>query len=412
MVHFFSLSSGPLPRLYIGTPIADMLAHSPLLPLIVDYVDDNRDVSAEDGEGILLALLRCHRVRRVRLRTPVPKPQKSIMVMDEEYPVLEYLILVPTEDSAALILPERLQAPHLRHLVLEGFAIPIGPRLLTTAVDLVMLVIVAPYPSTYFEPNILLQWLSFMPQLEKLLITILFSVPDHDVEMQHMHTPIMTQVALPDLRWFVFRGVSAYIEAVVRRITAPRLEILGIRFFKQLTFSVPCLLQFMNTIQNFRFNSAKFVFARDDVHEEVHPREELEMHVFQIHVDCWHLDWQVSSMAQIFNMLSQIFSAVEHLALEHEVYSPSSEEHNEVDRTELRKLLRSFKTVNNLHVDDALVKELARSLLPEDGELPPELLLELQEVAYSGNDDTGDAFTSFIDARQSAGRPVTLIRLE
>ena len=131
---------------------------------------------------------------------------------------------------------------------------------------------------------------------------------------------------------------------------------------------------------------------------------------FPYDVYCWHLDWQVSSVAQIFNSLSQIFSAVEHLTLEHEVHSRSSEEHNEVDRTEWRKLLRSFSNVKTLRIDDGLVEELSRCLRLDDGELPLELLPELQELTYSGSGDTGDAFTSFIDARQNAGRPVTLTR--
>jgi hypothetical protein len=386
-----------------------MLAHSPPLPLVIDYAGDDRDISAEDEEGIILALEQRNRVRRVRLETHIPKLQKFIVTMDEEYPVLEFLILVPLEDSEGLVLRERLQAPRLRHLVLEDFVLPIGPRLLTTAVDLVMLAIVAPCPSTYFEPNILLQWLSHMPQLEKLLVTILFLVPDQDMERQLEHTPIMTQVVLPNLRWFVFRGVNAYMEAVVRRITAPRLETFGIRLSRQPTFSFPRLLQFMSTIENFRFNSAKFEFAGDDVSVEVHPREG-EMGFFWMNVDCYHLDWQVSSVAQIFNTLSQIFSAVEHLTLEHEVHSQSSDEHNEVDHTDWRKLLRAFKNVKSVHIDDDLVGQLSRSLLLDDGELPPELLPELQEIAYSGSDDTGDAFTSFIDARQSVGHPVTLMR--
>jgi hypothetical protein len=55
---------------------------------------------------------------------------------------------------------------------------------------------------------------------------------------------------------------------------------------------------------------------------------------FRVWVDCWHLEWQVSSAAQISNALSQVFSAVEHLTLTlgHEVHSQSSEEHNDVDR--------------------------------------------------------------------------------
>lgn len=45
-----------------------------------------------------------------------------------------------------------------------------------------------------------------------------------------MCTPIIINMTLPNLRWFGFRGVSAYMEAVVRRISTPRLDI---RFFNR-----------------------------------------------------------------------------------------------------------------------------------------------------------------------------------
>jgi hypothetical protein len=65
-----------------------------------------------------------------------------------------------------------------------------------------------------------------------------------------------------------------------------------------------------------------------------------------------------------------VFSAVEHLTLEHEVHSQPSEEHNDVDRIEWRNLLRSFSNVKTLRVEDVLVEELSRCLRLEDGELP------------------------------------------
>ena len=105
---------------------------------------------------------------------------------------------------------------------------------------------------------------------------------------------------------------------------------------------------------------------------------------------------------------SQIFSVVEYLTLAHRVHSQSSEEHNEVDRTEWRKLLRSFSNVKTLRIDDGLVRELSRCLQLEDGEHPLELLPELQELRYPGSSDADDAFTSFIDARQNTDRPVIL----
>ena len=105
-------------------------------------------------------------------------------------------------------------------------------------------------------------------------------------------------------------------------------------------------------------------------------------------------------MAQISDALSQGSSVVEHLTLEHEVHSQSSEEHNDVDRIEWRNFLRPFGNVKTLRIEDVLVDELSRCLDWRMESL--ELLPELQELTYIGSRDTGDAFTPFIDARQNA----------
>jgi len=99
-----------------------------------------------------------------------------------------------------------------------------------------------------------------MPRLESLEIAFTFPVPNRDVGRQLTHTPNTTHITLPNLRLFWFRGVSAYLEAVVCRITTPRLENLQIGLFKQLTFSVPHLPQFTNTIENLRFDNAVIMF--------------------------------------------------------------------------------------------------------------------------------------------------------
>jgi hypothetical protein len=389
-----------------------MLAHSPPLPLDLDYYGGNEDLAAEDEEGAILALKHYKRVRRVRLLMSVRSLQKLILSMDDEYPILEYLIVaLPREDKSSICqFPETLRAPNLRHLALFGFALPMGSRLLTTAAGLVTLCLFMRHPSTYFHPNILLRWLSFMPQLETLAVFFWFPVPNRDVERQLTHTPITTPITLPNLHHLGFRGVGTYSEALVHRITAPHLEKLQVRFFNQLTFSVTHLLQFVNAAENLAFKIAKFWFFDEYVVVNVYPHEEAEMYALSITVDCWHLDWQVSSAAQISNSLSPLFSAVEHLTLQHEVHSRSSEEHNEADCSKWCQLLGSFRNVKTLRIDEGLVEELSRCLELDDGELPLELLPELQELTYSGSGNTGDAFTSFIDARQDAGRPLTLVR--
>ena len=133
------------------------------------------------------------------------------------------------------------------------------------------------------------------------------------------------------------------------------------------------------------------------------------MYAVSILVECEHLDWQVSSAAQIFNSLGQMFSAVEHITFEHQVHSQSSEEHNQVDRNEWRKLLRPFSNTKTLQIGDGLVEDLSSCLELEDGEGPLELLPKLQELTYFGRGGTDDVFTSFIDARRNADRPVSLV---
>ena len=390
-----------------------MLTHSPPLPLVIDY--ESTDITAEDEEAINLALAQRDRVRRIRFNLPITKLQKLIMAIDGEYPILEYLILwdPPGDKSTVLILPETLEAPNLHHLAIDCSGSTLMRfRLLTTAVGLVALNLGFYHPSTYFQPTVLLQSLSLMPQLEMLLIFFYFAVPNCDVERQLMRTPITTHVTLPNLRSFSLQTVSAYSEAVLSRITASRLEHFQICYSKQLTFSVPQLVQFMGRTESLRFESldhAVFEFNSGRVYMGVYTSETNMLYAaFSVNVNCWHLDWQVSSMAQISNALSQIFSAVEHLSLLHHIHSQSSEEHNVVERTEWRKLLRSFSKVKTLDVDDGLVRELSRCLRLEDGEHPLELLPELQELKYSGSDDADDVFIPFIDARQNAGRPVTL----
>jgi hypothetical protein len=112
--------------------------------------------------------------------------QKVIVAIGEEYRIWEFLMFwnVTFDSSPIFGFPETFQAPHLRNLVLKGFTLPIGSRLLTTAVGLVTLYLYMDHPSTYFGPNTLLQWLSSMPQLETLCILFRFPVPKLDVERQ------------------------------------------------------------------------------------------------------------------------------------------------------------------------------------------------------------------------------------
>ena len=66
-----------------------MLAHSPPLPLVIDYRFDQDD----NEEGAILALKKYGRARRICLVMPVTRLQKLIAAMNDAYSILEYLII-------------------------------------------------------------------------------------------------------------------------------------------------------------------------------------------------------------------------------------------------------------------------------------------------------------------------------
>ncbi|KAH9996380.1 hypothetical protein BJV74DRAFT_286596 [Russula compacta] len=395
------------------TPVVDMLAHSPPLPLIIDYFDEDDDVTTEDEEGILLAFQHLDRVRSIRLQMPVPSLRKFTEAMDDEFAILECLVIVPpTNEMPSLVLPKTFQAPHLRHLLLANFAFPIGSPSLTTAqaVNLVTLILYNIRQSAHFHPNDLLQLLLHLPQLDTLNISFYSPVPNRDVERQLLHSPIMTHITLPNLRRFAFGATSAYLEALLPRMTTPLLEALHIEFFGQLSFSLPHLLQFLSAMENLRFSRATLTFE-ECLSLSVYPHTLDLTELLSMEVKCGHLDWQVASAVQIINSLRILFSSVENLTLEYANRNSMSpaEWTNEADRSQWRELLRSFSNLKRLEVPGDLIRALSCSLEAEDGESPMELLPEMEELSYSGTNDGGDAFAKFIVSRQDAGHPVALV---
>ena len=104
-----------------GTPVADVLAHSPPFPIIIDYGDEDREVTEQDEEGILLALRRPRRLRHIRLWMPTSNLRKLVAVMNGEFPMLEYLYINPlTSDDIGLSLPATFKGPLLRHFSLRN----------------------------------------------------------------------------------------------------------------------------------------------------------------------------------------------------------------------------------------------------------------------------------------------------
>jgi len=397
-----------------GATIADMLAHSPTFPLIIDHIPMLERDNAKIEERLFLALKHRDRVSRIRIWVDdFPPWERLTEAISEEFPLLEYLYLRPlARVNTNLSLPSTLRAPHLRHLVLLGFAFPIGSPLLA---GLVTLTIESINLSANFGPSELLQQLSLMPHLEAFRISFDPALFNQYVERQLLQMPSPTHVTLPALRWFGFGRPSPYIEAVLLRITTPLLGVTEIMSESEssldLTFSVLFTLQTVYKAKNPRFCNVKVMFH--DVHIAVvmDPHQRIGMSTLRFRSPSFDIDSDrmLDFTVQIFNGIGTVLNEVEMLTLEDKASWAPHE--GFATHTGWRDLLRSFNQVRTLHVSGGdLIKGLSHSLRPHDGESAIELLPMLRVLSCPKPEGThvSESCRSFLAARQNAGTPVTI----
>jgi hypothetical protein len=405
-----------------GTPIADILAHSPRrLPLILDYYDLYDYITADDEVGIRFALEHRDRVRRIRIMQPAHILEKLIEALHGEFPNLEYLFIerhtfyVPSVQSNVIAdIPKTFRAPRLRYLVVMGFHIPIGSPLFTTMGNLVTLSLTFDIPWGDCQPNPLLQQLSHMPQLETSGNTFNTYSPSDDMESQLWRRAVMRRIT-PYLRRFGFQGANAYLESLLPRITTRFIESLGLYFLDQLiTYLILPRRKFMSSAETVWLKTVQLSFLKDHFRVDAHSHfRDFGMYRFGMSQGGRNLDWQLASVTKFIHTLRTVFSPVEHLVLTYDGHLTHSEWNNEADPTPWRELFRMFRNTKALYMDQAFVRPLSRFLLPDGGGSPTDLFPELRELWYSTTDDSnGGFFAEFAYARRNAGRPVTIMRFK
>ncbi|KAI0245962.1 hypothetical protein BJV78DRAFT_216679 [Lactifluus subvellereus] len=155
-----------------------------------------------------------------------------------------------------------------------------------------------------------------MLQLETLAVRFQSPLPNRDV----VRTPITTHVTLPNLRRFIFRGVSAYSEGLLSRLTTPLLSLLEIIFFNQLTYTVTNLLEYMRRSENLHFNALRLNLTKGGIILTAKRRLGGGGRPFRMLIGNKYLDWQVASVVQIFDVFGPLLSTVEKLTLGYEVH--------------------------------------------------------------------------------------------
>jgi len=166
------------------------------------------------------------------------------MKLQEPFPELTHLLLRSNRAVAAL--PDSFlgeSAAHLRLLWLERIPFPNLPKLLLSATHLVSLRLDEIPHSGYISPDAMVTVLSTLASLRSLRLT--FHSPRSRPDWASRRPPPKTRTVLPAVTHIRFEGVSEYLDDLVARIDAPRLNKLFISFFNQILFDTPQFIQFI-----------------------------------------------------------------------------------------------------------------------------------------------------------------------
>jgi len=385
-----------------------MLAHSPPLPLTIDYRYGDLAMD-EELEGSHLAFKHSDRVRRIRfqLSGPVPSMERLMAAIDKEFRMLEHLyISLSPAPRLNWSLPSTLCAPQLRHLELFHFTFPIGCPLPAGLVTLTLEWIRA---SADLDPNELLQQLSLLTRLETLIITFDPPPDDQDVERQLLQTPLSTHTTLPSLRSFIFEGPLLYIKSVLPQITMPFLKVADIKppafFDGDLAFPASLVLQFLYKMENPRFRDVRVTFNNLFVVMTMYPHEGTGMPALRMRVGGRAIAVGLELTVRRFREMGAVFSEVESLTLE----DKTPQVLRKHSLTNLHELLGLFTNVRTLHAAGGdLIEILSHVLQPHEGGSAVELLPMLSVVSCPEDSYIGESCRSFLTARRGAGFLVTI----
>ncbi|KAI0251671.1 hypothetical protein BJV78DRAFT_1209785, partial [Lactifluus subvellereus] len=247
-----------------------------------------------------------------------------------------------------------------------------------------------------------------LPNTSRTVDRFLHPPPPPRAERELLRVPIV-RVTLPALKRVIFRGVGAYLESLIARISSPLLERLSITLYNQINYTLPHLSHFTVSTEGLRHPVGKVTFGKDAVSIVTGHRDEPGDGNFNLHISCKEFDWQIDSSARVCDALMPVLSFVEELTFGFDEHRMPSAWQDAVDGMVWHGLLLPFRGVRKLRVGGTLALELSSALDLDEAGLVLELLPELQEIeAHMEDEHAKNAFTRFVEARQLAGRPVRL----
>ena len=396
-------------RLVCGakTPARDMLDVWPALPLVILHGVSYGYLSIGNMDNFVAVLERSNRVCQIFLLDVSSSDLGKISVaMQVPFPELTDLQLVSLDETVP-VLPDSFlggSASRLRSIHFRGIPFPGLPKLLSSATHLADLTLDNIPHSGYFSPETMATALSTLTSL--IFLWLRFESPRSCPDQASRRPPLQPRFVLPVLTRFWFKGVTEYLEDLVASIDAPRLGRFDIKFFNDIVFDTPQLIQFIGrtpTLLN-ALDSANLSFGSHGSGAGVRFSSE---HLTRINVDilCRGLGWQVSSVEQVCTSCLPFIFTLETLYII-AGRSGRPEQEDNVENTQWLELLHPFTAVKKLYLSEEVARRFVPALQKLDGGRTTEVLPALENIFLEGS--VLEGIEQFAATRQVTGHSIAV----
>jgi len=412
-------------------------------------------MSSEQEAKAVAAFENSDRIREISLPVTMVYLFWGHLRNKKSFQELEHLVLSESRRffSPTALPYEFLGGPsprRLRNILLNGVHLPTLPQLLLSSRDLVSLHL-GYYTLTcngFISPEVLSTSLSATTRLEYLYIdchppTPGSYPPNPSPSAPHATPPCTSTSLLPRksqltsgnssplvvlsaLTYFHFGFFIEYMENFVSRIHAPHLQNLDLscKFSDQGVLNFPQLSQFISRTERLSSLPFRTSISLDSAHSGTKGFFSIDHHfkflpspqeVSHMRFRCVDMaDWQASKVDHICAQLSPLASSVKQLKISAFYLPPNLK--RKTDPAPWLQLLTPYNSVEEVEFcgKDAACTGIASALEQSTWEMAQELLPALRVLRIRGFHTwsiSNGLITSFVAARQLAGRPIIIHRL-
>ena len=386
------------------TPARDTLDVWPPLPLFIDCWE-----RGEGADNIVAVLERSDRVCNIELAYLGRSDLEQISAaMQVPFPELIHLVLWSNGNTVPAI-PDLFlggSAPRLEYLWLKGIPFPGLPKLLLSATRLVELSLQNIPHSGYFSPEAIVTAVSTLTCLE--ILWLLFESPQSRPDPEHQRPPPPTRSVFPNLKIFLFKGDSEYVEVVVAHIDAPQFECLETTLFNDIVFDTPQLTQFISRTLTVKALEEAHVFF-DGKAATVKLSSSGKYDRLMVEIPCSKLDWQVSSMEQVCTLCLPPLPTLDL----HIDGNPHYRQHWQanVENALWPRLLHPFTSVKNLYLSEEIARRIVPALQELVGVRATEVLPALENIFLEEGQRSGplqEGIQQVVAVRQATNHPIAV----